>query len=248
MKSGKIFLLCSAIALFFSSSVNAGQSLDQGYTPTLASGPMIASAPYRQSPTILGQAQTLPWLAQTFEVGLSGQLTGVDLLLSKRDVAHDSSFGPLTISLFSVNSGMPSTQWAATTIQSSVVGYAPNDGAWLNIDFSMQNLSVAAGDKLAIVVHRPDTGTAYDNDTFYGWSLPIWWYGGTLGDYLNGDAFMNSDSGSWNKLTGYADPTLQGSDFGFRTYVAAVPEPETYAIMMAGLGLLGFMVWRKKQA
>jgi len=30
--------------------------------------------------------------------------------------------------------------------------------------------------------------------------------------------------------------------------VAAVPEPETYALMLAGLGLLGFMARRKKAA
>ena len=29
--------------------------------------------------------------------------------------------------------------------------------------------------------------------------------------------------------------------------VAAVPEPETYAMMLAGIGLLGFVVRRKKQ-
>jgi hypothetical protein len=29
--------------------------------------------------------------------------------------------------------------------------------------------------------------------------------------------------------------------------VAAVPEPETYAMMMAGLGMMGFMVRRRKR-
>jgi len=29
--------------------------------------------------------------------------------------------------------------------------------------------------------------------------------------------------------------------------VAAVPEPETYAMMLAGLGLLGYMARRRKQ-
>jgi hypothetical protein len=30
--------------------------------------------------------------------------------------------------------------------------------------------------------------------------------------------------------------------------IAAVPEPETYAMLAAGLGLIGFMARRKKQA
>lgn len=29
--------------------------------------------------------------------------------------------------------------------------------------------------------------------------------------------------------------------------VAAIPEPETYAMMLAGLGLMGFMARRRKQ-
>jgi hypothetical protein len=31
------------------------------------------------------------------------------------------------------------------------------------------------------------------------------------------------------------------------TIGAPIPEPETYALMLAGLGLLGFMARRKKQ-
>ncbi|MBL8501504.1 MAG: FxDxF family PEP-CTERM protein [Nitrosomonas sp.] len=34
--------------------------------------------------------------------------------------------------------------------------------------------------------------------------------------------------------------------FSFTNTVAAVPEPETYAMLLAGLGLLGFMIRRKK--
>jgi hypothetical protein len=32
------------------------------------------------------------------------------------------------------------------------------------------------------------------------------------------------------------------------TFTAAVPEPETYAMMMAGLGMLGFIARRRKQS
>ena len=245
MKSVNLSILCSAVALCFSSAVSAGQSLDQSYVPT--SNLMFAEDAYLSS-SILGQAQTIPWLAQTLEVGMSGQFTSIDLLLTKRQDAHESYFGPLKISLYRVVDEIPSTTWAATTIQSSTVGYAPNDGVWLNIDFSAQNLSVVAGDKLAVVVHRPGTGTAFDNDTYYGFSLPISWYGGLFGDYVNGDAFMNNGSGGWNRLSGYANPDLPGSDFGFRTYVTAVPEPESFAMFLAGLGLMGAIARRKKQA
>ncbi|MBV5336566.1 MAG: hypothetical protein J0653_00705, partial [Deltaproteobacteria bacterium] len=117
MKPANISLLCSAIALCFSSAVSAGQSLDQSYTPysippTISV--MAATVPYLQS-DILGQAKRIPWLAQTFEVGMSGQFTAVDLLLGTNSNAHESYFGPITISLHSIAGGIPSTQWAATT-------------------------------------------------------------------------------------------------------------------------------------
>jgi hypothetical protein len=92
----------------------------------------------------------------------------------------------------------------------------------------------------------------------------------------DGDTLANSnkdyeyrvDSGSWtrNDLNDNPDfvPALDGTSFSFRyfansggntsfyvssldvTPVAAIPEPETYALMIAGLGLVGFMARRRK--
>ena len=42
--------------------------------------------------------------------------------------------------------------------------------------------------------------------------------------------------------------SLAGGEIGSPGVVAAVPEPETYALMLAGLGLLGFMFRNKKPA
>jgi hypothetical protein len=76
------------------------------------------------------------------------------------------------------------------------------------------------------------------------------------------------DSGDWTrkdlKDSPDFDPALGGTSFSFRyfansggntsfyvssldvTPVAAIPEPETYALMIAGLGLVGFMARRRK--
>jgi hypothetical protein len=40
--------------------------------------------------------------------------------------------------------------------------------------------------------------------------------------------------------------TMKGTYLNTQTITAAVPEPETYALMLAGLGLMGFMVRRRK--
>jgi len=52
-----------------------------------------------------------------------------------------------------------------------------------------------------------------------------------------GFRFDNSDSTSGNASTAI-------SNFN----VTAVPEPETYAMFLAGLGLMGFMAWRRRSA
>jgi hypothetical protein len=43
-------------------------------------------------------------------------------------------------------------------------------------------------------------------------------------------------------------PTGLRADFSGSSFTAAVPEPETYAMMMVGLGLMGFTVRRRRSA
>ena len=69
-------------------------------------------------------------------------------------------------------------------------------------------------------------------------------------------AFNYSDTMKWNGITGVYDSrgnsisnftVSSGSGFDYLASVTPVPEPETHAMLLAGLGLLGFMTWRKKQ-
>jgi hypothetical protein len=45
-----------------------------------------------------------------------------------------------------------------------------------------------------------------------------------------------------------ADKQLKDQTYHIEMVTAPIPEPETYALMMAGLGLVGFMARRRKQA
>lgn len=58
-------------------------------------------------------------------------------------------------------------------------------------------------------------------------------------------------NGRWGYAPGLSVPTNTADDdrFGpnFMFEVSAVPEPETYAMLLAGLGLLGFMASRRKE-
>lgn len=52
----------------------------------------------------------------------------------------------------------------------------------------------------------------------------------------------------WLTSTGGKGGTMQGVDQITQTITAAVPEPESYAMFVAGLGLMGFIARRRKAA
>ena len=71
-------------------------------------------------------------------------------------------------------------------------------------------------------------------------------YGPVKGPYLLGESYYQ------RPLSKLIDPPIPGSPntiaAGFTQSLAPIPEPETYSLMLAGLGLLGFMARRRKVA
>ena len=94
-----------------------------------------------------------------------------------------------------------------------------------------------------------------------GWNTVSFYDGNTLLQSFDGNAVLNPANGNqsfaryFNVFAGAGENitkvTFSANTNAFETdnhaFIASVPEPETYAMMLAGLGLLGFLARRRKQ-
>jgi hypothetical protein len=63
---------------------------------------------------------------------------------------------------------------------------------------------------------------------------------------VTASSFYSTSAGA-HVGAGYANATGAGASYGITSVVAPIPEPETYAMLLAGLGLMVFMVRRRRQ-
>lgn len=143
-----------------------------------------------------------------------------------------------------------SFQQIASNISGAGIFLQPGAGSQDNVTISLWSaLPNAGGTQLAVGSTTGTAGTWADvfwspvaitpAATYYlvfsgNSSLGI--SGDVSNGYAQGQVFANSGYGSFSTY-----------DYTFRTFTAAVPEPETYALMLAGLGLMaGFARRRKK--
>lgn len=100
-------------------------------------------------------------------------------------------------------------------------------------------LSGGTGHQLGIRLDNYDILTTASNGDVITWSGQV-----TLN--LNFSDFM---TGTWtgNRLIANGSDQLLLIGDGYTINVAAVPEPETYAMLLAGLGLMGAVARRRKQ-
>jgi len=82
-------------------------------------------------------------------------------------------------------------------------------------------------------------------------SLGSWAYDGTTGATQH-SVLLGAGNYYFEVLGNVTGTNIDGSSKASGTYtlstnLAPVPEPETYALMMAGLGLMGFVARRRKQ-
>lgn len=165
-----------------------------------------------------------------------GQATDVTLSVSANSAATSTSIGGLLPS-FSLYSGLaPSAAYdnsAISTAYRSTLGFT-TEGAWnARGNFSIGNDSGVIS-QLTLVDYAANTGAASQvSKTF------------------------NLAAGTYSLIVGGSDYNAQfdttatnfAKSYGLKVdlAVAAVPEPETYAMFMAGLGLMGLVARRRNR-
>ena len=142
-------------------------------------------------------------------------------------------------------------------LRNSVVGNAPDGVNFVELDTTnnssmYQNVSTVLGQHYTLTFQfqdRPGVATSSQGlEVYWGNSLV-----GTVNNSLGGNwqtvSYALTGTGNIEALTFKAIGSNDslGTSLDAVSLTAAVPEPETYAMLLAGLGLVGFAARRRKQ-
>jgi hypothetical protein len=176
-------------------------TLDQQYLPSGGNGLIV-----QRSSTV----------AQTFEVGLSGVLNGVEVQLARNAAVLSEGM------TLEIRSTLPDGSPASGVLASVPISAADLSTAFqfISIDLLSFALAVNGGDMFALVLRSDAVAQGGGID-------PYAWGGEAPGGYSRGSVYL--DCG-----TGFVQAS--GWDVGFRSYV--VPEPSSLALLLCGTTVL----------
>lgn len=196
-------------------------------SPTLAS-PIIDQQQLASIGSVsFTDGAALGGVAQTFTVGISGQLTSIGLRLGVT--------GPLTeLLVLSANGGIPTFNILATSTaisQAPVNACCQPPGPTTFFDLMASNLMVAPGDVLAFEPIMLSSSSGENSMEFFG---------GFADAYSGGGLFFFNPPGQDDWLP-FASPYYPAfypeemTDAVFETFVSPVPEPLSVSLFGAGL-------------
>ena len=179
------------------------------------------------------------WQAQSVTAGMAGLLKTVDLqiggIVGAGDLVLSIGAGEVTDSGFSVL-GSVSLLYGDVPLADDLGTAEPG---YARFDVSGLGLMVTPGMTFTLLVSAGPSAVA----TRYGWAFAETPDGSEVLNpvlYAGGVNRISDDHGaSWTE-TFY--------DRGFRTWVAGVPEPATWAMLVAGFGLVGAAARRRRAA
>jgi PEP-CTERM motif-containing protein len=182
-----------------------------------------------------------PWLTATFHENSVGDVTlTLNNLMAPAQfvdtVVFNSILNPTTLT-FALLTSPPQLATPVTSATQSLNG-GPNMKAGLfNVEF---DYATAAASRFtggtSSIWHI--TGAGLTENNFLMTSIP---------ELVGRNTFVGGGYYMAAHVQGIPDPLTGGTTSGSIGSTTPIPEPETYAMMLAGLGLMGFVARRRKQ-